>query len=90
MLRRILPHVCIVLSLTVLVLLILNLFNPFMGFLAFSPARSRCGSCWRCASRPSPRPSSSSGQTAVSDIKNLAFWLLPARCPPAVQIPPED
>ena len=33
MLRRILPHVCIVLSLTVLVLLILNLFNPFMGFL---------------------------------------------------------
>ena len=34
MLRRILPHVCIVLSLTVLVLLILNLFNPFMGFLS--------------------------------------------------------
>ena len=38
MLRRILPHVCIVLSLTVLVLLILNLFNPFMGFLSlFNP-----------------------------------------------------
>ena len=34
MLRRILPHICIVLSLTVLVLLILNLFNPFMGFLS--------------------------------------------------------
>ena len=34
MLRRILPHICIVLSLTVLVLLILNLYNPFMGFLS--------------------------------------------------------
>lgn len=34
MFRRILPHICIVMSLTVLVLLILNLYNPFMGFLS--------------------------------------------------------
>ena len=32
--KRILPHICIVLSLTVLVLLLLNLYNPFMGFLS--------------------------------------------------------
>ena len=34
MFRRILPHICIVLSLTVLMLLILNVYNPFMGFLS--------------------------------------------------------
>ena len=34
MLRRILPHICIVFSLMFLVLLILHAFNPFMGFIS--------------------------------------------------------
>jgi len=34
MLRRILPHICIVFSLMFLVLLILHAYNPFMGFIS--------------------------------------------------------
>ena len=36
MIRRILPHVCIVFSLMFIVLLILNVYNPFMGFISSS------------------------------------------------------
>ena len=36
MLRRVLPHICIVFSLMFIVLLILNVYNPFMGFLSGS------------------------------------------------------
>ena len=34
MFRKILPHICIILSLMFLVLLILHAFNPFMGFIS--------------------------------------------------------
>lgn len=34
MIRRVLPHCCIVLSLMFLVLLILHAYNPYMGFIA--------------------------------------------------------
>lgn len=34
MIRRILPHICIVLSLMFIVLLILHAYNPFMSFIS--------------------------------------------------------
>lgn len=34
MIRRILPHICIIYSLMFIVLLILHAYNPFMGFIS--------------------------------------------------------